>query len=44
MLRKDMMEKLAGRNIANLRFADDTDALAEKEQELQWNSVPGKPN
>ena len=26
---------IGGRNITNLRFADDTDALAEKEQELE---------
>ena len=44
MLRKDMMERLAGRNIASLRFAGDTDVLAEKEQELHWNSVPRRPN
>ena len=26
---------IGGRNITNLRFADDTDALAEEEQELE---------
>ena len=26
---------LGGRNITNLRFADDTDALSEEEQELE---------
>ena len=32
-----MMEKvnICGRNITNLRFADDIDALAEEEQELE---------
>ena len=30
----DGMVSTGGRNITNLRFADDTDALAEEEQEL----------
>ena len=37
MLWKNMMEKVSidGRNITNLQFADDIDALAEEEQELE---------
>ena len=31
----DRMVSIGGRNITNLRFADDIDALAEEEQELK---------
>ena len=31
---------IGGRNITNLRFADDIDALAEEEQELEAQTVP----
>ena len=31
----DMKVSIGGRNITNLRFADDIDALAEEEQELE---------
>ena len=30
-----MKDCIGGRNITNLRFADDIDALAEEEQELE---------
>ena len=47
---------IGGRNITNLRFADDIDALAEEEHELEalveslpaqgirWRSVQRRPN
>ena len=45
---------IGGRNITNLRFADDIDAQAEEEQELEalvkpaqgirWRSVRRRPN
>ena len=31
----DGKDSIGGRNITNLRFADDTDALAEEEEELE---------
>ena len=31
----DVKVRIGGRNITNLRFADDIDALAEEEQELE---------
>ena len=30
--------KIAGRNINNLRYADDTTVMAESEEELKWKS------
>ena len=38
--------RLGGRNVTNLRFADDIDALAEEEQELEAliESLPTKPS
>ena len=30
--------KIAGRNINNLRYADDTTLMAESEEELKWKS------
>ena len=36
--------KIAGRNISNLRYADDTTLMAESEEELKslWMRVKGK--
>ena len=37
--------KIAGRNINNLRYADDTTRMAESEEELlRWGRAPGKPS
>ena len=53
--RHDGQVSIGGRNITNLRFADDTDALVEEEQKLEalvsrkpaqgikWRSVPRRP-
>ena len=40
----DVIVSIGGRNITNLRFADDIDALAEEEQELEaLEEVSTKP-
>ena len=53
LVEHDGKVSIGGRNITNLRFADDIDALAEEEQELEalvpaqgirWRSVQRRPN
>ena len=34
--------KIAGRNINNLRYADDTTFMAESEEELKWRGIEVK--